>query len=227
MSLKIGDAASMLGVNAKEFSSLGNALERFGGNSDSVSSSIQSLNGHLEAAKHGQGALLEVSKKYGLQVNPYAKPMDTLKSLTKQLSNYSNEQQIQIASQLGLDNSILRAAKDGGKSLEEQIALQEKLGTTTQKDIDISNDFNNSQLQLRDIFSALTRDFARVILPSFTALVDTFSTFINWIREHKQLVIIFFRGHGYCNASSFNHFRTNGNCNSYCFCSTYSSCSGR
>lgn len=192
--VELGKSTSLLGLNVEEVSALGGALERFGGNTDSAVSSIKSLSGHLEQAKQGQGALIEVSRKYGLRVNPFASATDTLKSLGSQMGRFTNQQRLAISQQLGLDESLTRAFADGGVELERQIERQKKWGTATDEDIEISKAFNNAQLDLKDIFGALTRDFARVILPAFTKLVELFSSFIEWVRNHKQLVIIFFTG---------------------------------
>lgn len=190
--VKLNESTSLLGLNVEEVSALGGALERFGGNTDSAISSLKSLNSSLEESKRGQGALVEVSRKYGLSFSPYASATDTLKSLSKQMGRFSDQQRVVIAQQLGLDDSLVRAFKDGGVELEKQIERQKKWGTATEEDVKISKAFNNAQLDLKDIFGALTRGFARVILPSFTKLVELFSSFIEWIRQHKQLVIIFF-----------------------------------
>lgn len=192
--VELGKSTSLLGLNVEEVSALGGALERFGGNTDSAISSIKSLSGHLEQAKRGQGALIEVSRKYGLRVNPFASATDTLKSLGGQMGRFTHQQRLAISQQLGLDESLTRAFADGGVELEKQIERQKKWGTATDEDIEISKKFNNAQLDLKSIFGALTRDFARVILPAFTKLVELFSSFIEWVRNHKQLVIIFFTG---------------------------------
>lgn len=190
--VELGRSTSLLGLNVEEVSALGGALERFGGNTDSAITSIKSLSGHLEQAKRGQGALIEVSRKYGLRVNPFASATDTLKSLGSQMGRFTHQQRLAISQQLGLDESLTRAFADGGKELDKYIQKQKDLGTTTKEDIDLSNKFSNAQLDLKDIFGALTRDFARVILPAFTKLIELFSSFIEWVRKHKQLVVIFF-----------------------------------
>lgn len=192
LNVELGKSTSLLGLNVEEVSALGGALERFGGNTDSAITSIKSLSGHLEQAKLGQGALIEVSRKYGLNVDPFASATDTLKSLGGQMGRFTNQQRLAISQQLGLDDSLTRAFADGGKELDEYIQKQKDLGTTTQEDIDLSNKFSNAQQDVKDIFSALARDFARVILPAFTKLVELFSSFIEWVRNHKQLVVIFF-----------------------------------
>lgn len=181
-----------LGLSAEKTTALGNALKRFGGDTNSVISSIQSLANHLEAAKQGGGALVEASKKFGIGFSPFASAESTLESLVKQMKNYSAQQRVAIAQSLSLDKSLVLAFKDGGSELENLIKKQKELGTTTQRDLEISKNFNNAFLNLKDIFAALMRDFSRVILPSFTKLVKLFGDFIMFLRNHKTLVVGFF-----------------------------------
>jgi len=194
LNVKLSDSTELLGVTAGDAQALGNALERFGGNTDAAIRSLESLTNNLEQAKTGQGALLEVSRKYGLQLDPFASANDTLQSLSGQMGKYTAQQRKAIANQLGLDESLARAFADGGEELNKLIAKQKELGTTTEEDIAISKDFANAQLDLKDMFGALIRDMARVVLPAFTKLVEIFSSFIGWARRHKQVVIGFFVG---------------------------------
>ncbi|EPY7692302.1 phage tail protein, partial [Campylobacter jejuni] len=72
------------------------------------------------------------------------------------------------------------------------VKKQKELGTITDEDLKISNQFNNAILDLKDIFGALTRDLARVVVPIFTKIVETFYSFVEYIRKHKILVLGFF-----------------------------------
>lgn len=192
MTVELNNNAQMIGVTAGELQTLGNAFEYFGGNVESTSSSIKALSGHMEQAKRGQGALIEVSRRYGISINPYASATDSLMSLSKQMGRFTTQQRVAIGQQLGLDDAMIRAFADGGKSLEKQIERQKKWGTTTEEDTKIATEFADTQLDLKFIFQSLTRDLARVILPLFTKLVDIFGKFIEWVKENKTFVVTFF-----------------------------------
>lgn len=190
--VNLGQSIALIGGNAENISAMGNALKRFGGDTDSLINSMKSLNSQLQEAKYGGGALIEVAKKYGVSLNPYTTADKALESLARQMQNYDRNTRVAIASQLGLDESITRAFADGGKDLAKFIEKQKELGTATQEDIKISNNFNNSILDLKDLFNALMRDFGRVVLPAFTKLAELFFNFVNFLRKHKVLVIGFF-----------------------------------
>lgn len=194
LNLKLFDSSSLLKESAGEVQALGNALQRFGGNTEDAISSLSSLQDNLEAAKRGEGSLIEVTKKFGVAFDPYKSASENLKLLAPQLAKMSVSQRKFIGQQLGLSDSIIRAYSDGGKELDKFLAQQERLGTVTEEDKKVSSEFANANLFLGETFQAITRDLARVVLPAFTKLVDLFSEFILWAREHKAVVIGFFAG---------------------------------
>ena len=89
---------------------------------------------------------------------------------------------------------MVRAFADGGKELEQLINKQKKLNIIDPRDEKIAQKFSYALLDLKDIFTALMRDFARVILPSFTKLLNIFTNFIEFLRKHKIFVTAFFAG---------------------------------
>ena len=191
---QLSNAAAITGASVNSINALGGALKRFGGNAESAINAIKSINQHLHEAKFGGGALLEISKKYGVVISKGATAEQTLLNLAKQMGRYDRQTRIAIASQLGLDEAMVRAFSDGGKELEQLINKQKKLNIIDPRDEKIAQKFSYALLDLKDIFTALMRDFARVILPSFTKLLSIFTNFIEFLRKHKIFVTAFFAG---------------------------------
>ena len=191
---QLSNAAAITGASVQSINALGGALKRFGGNADSAINAIKSINQHLHQAKFGGGALLEISKKYGVVISKGATAEQTLLNLAKQMGRYDRQTRIAIASQLGLDEAMVRAFADGGKELEQLINKQKKLNIIDPRDEKIAQKFSYALLDLKDIFTALMRDFARVILPSFTKLLNLFTSFVEFLRKHKIFVTAFFAG---------------------------------
>lgn len=191
---QLGRTSSLLGTNAGEMQAEGNALKRFGGSTEEVVSSLRTMSGLLEEAKKGQGALVETARRYGISFNPMAKAGDSLESIIKQLGRFSTQQQLVIGGQLGLSDSMILASKDGGKALSELIKKQKELGVVTEEDLKVSKKLDNAQMDLKDVFNAITRDLVRLVIPSLSKMTELFSTFVDWIRKHKELVIGFFIG---------------------------------
>lgn len=194
LNLTLSNTSKLTGVNAFELAALGGALTRFGGDTQTAVSAIKSINQHLHEARFGSGALIEVAKKYGLVISKQATAEQTLLSLAKQMGRYDKQTRIAIASQLGLDEAMQLAFADGGKELEQLIQKQKELNLVNPEDIKLTNKLTYAMLDLKDMFSALTRDLARVILPSFTKLLELISGFIDFLRRHKVFVMAFFAG---------------------------------
>ena len=191
---QLSNASAITGASIQSINALGGALKRFGGNAESAINAIKSINQHLHEAKFGGGALLEISKKYGLVISKGATAEQTILNLAKQMGRYDRQTRVAIASQLGLDEAMVRAFADGGQELEQLINKQKKLNIIDPRDEKIAQKFTYALLDLKDIFTALMRDFARVILPSFTKLLNIFTNFIEFLRKHKIFVTAFFAG---------------------------------
>lgn len=192
LNVELADSLALTGGNVENVTAMGQALKRFGGDTNSIINAMKSINGHLQQLKHGGGAFVELARKYGISVNAFDSADKTLLKLGQQLGKYDRQTRISIANTLGFDDSLKRAFADGGKELNKLIQKQKELGVTTEKDLKISQDFFNATQDLKDIFGALMRDFARLVLPSFTKLAETFYKFIKYLREHKHLMIAFF-----------------------------------
>lgn len=193
---KLGHSTSLMGYNVENITAMGGALKRFGGDTQSVITSLNALNSGLHEAKFGGGALIEVAKRYGLSISTSnGKLMSAeqlLKSLSYQLQRYDKQTRVAIASQLGLDESLVRAFSNGGKELQRLIDKQKQFGIITAKDVKISNNFNNAVLDLKDSFSGIVKMFARFVLPLLTKLIKLLTSFVEFMKKHKQFVIAFF-----------------------------------
>lgn len=191
---ELANAQTLTGESMQNIQALGGALKRFGGDTSSAVNAIKTINQHLHDAKFGEGALMDVAKKYGLVVSQGATAEQTILNLAKQMGRYDRQTRVAIASQLGLDEAMQLAFADGGKELEQLIQKQKRLNIVSPEDSKIAQVFNYALLDLQDIFGALMRDFARVILPAFSKLLTIMTDFIDFLRRHKIFVVAFFAG---------------------------------
>ena len=193
---KLGHSTSLMGYNIENLSAMGGALKRFGGDTQSVINSLNALNSGLQDANFGGGALIDVAKRYGLSISTSnGKLMSAeqlLKSLSYQLQRYDKQTRVAIASQLGLDESLVRAFSNGGAELQRLIDKQKQYGIITAKDVRISDNFNNAVLDLKDSFSGVVKMFSRLVLPLLTKLIKLLTSFVEFMKKHKQFVIAFF-----------------------------------
>lgn len=191
---ELANAQTLTGESMQNIQALGGALKRFGGDTASAVNAIKTINQHLHEAKFGEGALIDIAKKYGLVVSKGATAEQTILNLAKQMGRYDRQTRVAIASQLGLDEAMQLAFADGGKELEQLIQKQKRLNIVSPEDSKIAQAFSYALLDLQDIFGALMRDFARVILPAFSKLLGIMTDFIDFLRRHKIFVVAFFAG---------------------------------
>lgn len=187
--LKLAENSQRLGVSAQEIQTLGGALQRYGGNVDSAANSLKSLQGHLEEAKRGGGALVDVAYKYGISVNAYSNSGNALKSIVRQMDRLDVSQKQAVASALGFDDSLTKALMDGSANLEKLIQKQKEYGVVSEADIKKSKAFNEAWLDLQDTFSSLVRDIGALFLPIITKIVNLATGFVKIIKEHKPMVV--------------------------------------
>lgn len=192
--MQIANAQALLGGGAKELSAMTNALKRFGGDTNTAIGALKTMQGHLNELKFGGGALVTLAQKYGISISAYSKADKALLGLAKQMQGYSRESKLAIMQTLGLDESMQRAFMDGGKELDRLIKKQYALGTASEADLKISQDFNNAILDLKDIFSALAREMLRGIMPLIKGFVDLLYKFVEILRKNKVFVTAFFVG---------------------------------
>lgn len=192
--MQIANAQALLGGTASELSAMTNALKRFGGDTNTAIGALKTMQGHLNELKFGGGALVTLAQKYGISISAYSKADKALLGLAKQMQGYSRESKLAIMQTLGLDESMQRAFMDGGKELDRLIKKQHALGTASERDLKISQDFNNAILDLKDIFSALAREMLRGIMPLIKGFVDLLYKFIEILRKNKVFVTAFFVG---------------------------------
>ena len=194
----LDNSTAIMGYNVEWVANYGNALKRFGGDTNSVVSTLNNLNQHLQDVKFGGGALIEVAKKYGIAfTNSNGSLMNAetlLGSLANQMQRYDKQTRVAIANQLGLDESMQRAFLDGGKELNNLIKKQKELGLVTKDDLKASSEFSRVMLDFKDIFTYLSRLLARTFLPVLTNILKGIISFVEFLKRHKEFVKIFFAG---------------------------------
>lgn len=195
---KVGHASNLMGYSTENVYALGNALKRFGGNTDSAISSLNSLSNALQEARYGGGALIDVGRKYGITFlnanGQLMKSEELLLSLGKQMQGLDNLSKVEIGQKLGLDQATILALKDGGASLEALIKRQKDLGSITEQDYRVAQEFSNVWEEIKETFAGLSFMIGRFILPIVKKLSEGMVSFIDFIKKHKVVVVGFFAG---------------------------------
>lgn len=182
------------GISVESIQILGNTLEHFGGNVETAKSSLLSLNSSIEQAKWGQGSLIEVSRKYGLQLfntNGTMKNSEQLlKSIANTMSNYSKSTQMEIGKALGLDNSLIALLQSGSKEIDNLMSKSSKYGIMSAKDTKAMAQFKSTLIEIRQVMSSVGMVIIRYITPPLKAMVNGIRAFVDMVAQNKRIVIV-------------------------------------
>lgn len=195
---KVGHVSNLMGYSTENVYALGNALKRFGGNTDSAITSLNSLSNALQEARFGGGALVEVARKFGINFlksnGELMTSEELLISLGKQMQGLDRLSKIEVGRKLGLDQATLLSIANGSDELEKLIKRQKQLGTITSQDYKIAQEFGNVWEEIKESFAGLSFMVGRFILPVIKKLSEGMVGFIDFIKKHKVVVVGFFAG---------------------------------
>lgn len=80
----------------------------------------------------------------------------------------------------------------GRREVEELIRRQKELGTVNERDAQIAAEYNDALDEMGHVFRVLFSRIAGDVLPAMTWLVEKFTAFGLWAREHKGFLYGFF-----------------------------------
>jgi hypothetical protein len=173
---ELGNISKALGVNASELDAWSNAVQRTGG---SAAGFQQSLNG--------------IAKHFGVSAGIALKTLPQLADAFKRLGNFRAQYYGKL---LGIDEATILLLQQGRREVEAVIARQKELGAVTEKDIEIANKYKIANLELSLAFRSLYLSLAQDVVPILTKAYEKLVPVIQYIRDHKDLVIGAFIGIG-------------------------------
>lgn len=198
LNTEIDKTSTLLGANAQDVAGAVNAFGMLGVESAEVASSLGALGNAFHEAKFGGGALIEVSKKYGLSLGSIRGGMKNagavLERLTSQIGKYSAQTQKAILSQLGFGENMQYAFMSAGDSLKQLLKEQMEQDKNVARDLELSKKFKMAMARVNNEFLKLKNAFARFVIPLLTVLAEKFLKFIDFLKRHKLVIASFFAG---------------------------------
>lgn len=167
---------------------LGFALARSGGQADSMTSSLRQLAIVSAEANRGVGAGIEVFGILGVSVQDAKGQLKSVSELmleiSGQLKGLDRSKQIELASKLGLTDSI-RLLQQGPDAIRELIAEAKALGVTTEEDAALSIKFQDSLINLWRIVKQGTRLLTKELVPAMTKINEEFT---DWWKINRDMI---------------------------------------
>lgn len=173
---ELGNVSRALGVNASELDAWGNAVQRTGGTAQGFQQSLRGLAQHF-----GTSAAIAL------------KALPQLAGVFQRLGNFRAQQYGKI---LGLDESTILLLQQGRREVESIIRRQKELGTVNVVNTEVARKYSIANSELNIAFRSLYLTLGQTAIPALTKLYNILIPIVEYIKNHKDLVIGAFIGIG-------------------------------
>jgi len=183
-----GKLADEIGDSVENIDALQFALQRSGGTADGMSSTLQNLAIRASEASRGIGSGVEAFGLLGISVtdaNGKLKPTsDLLLEISEQFETLDKAKQIELADKLGVRDSI-RLLQQGKASITDLVDEAKLLGVTTEEDVAIAAEFQDSLTNLWQIVKQVSRTLSKVFTPILNEIVTSFT---DWWKVNREII---------------------------------------
>lgn len=195
LSEEVGRTAQRIGIGANELNTWQLAVERAGGSSEGLTSTLQKLSDQLrQVSIWGRGEVVYSFGRLGISVRDANGNLRTSTELLTELSGLAERigsaRFITIAERMGIDRATIDLLLQGREAV--QASLQELSGMAVEDgDVKVAMDFNRAWLALSRTVERFAAIFIRRILPVFTKGINTVTEWINVLRRNQPFLISF------------------------------------
>ncbi|RDU62828.1 hypothetical protein CQA53_08965 [Helicobacter didelphidarum] len=185
--------SDLTGISASETQTLGEVLEKFGGNTQSAQTNLQAMQKAMYEASQGGDALINFQKKFGkgidLQGGQITDIRKAILQFAESFKGLSKQQAIAKARAEGFTDDFVLALQEGGSALADMLDNQAKLNLTTAEDAKTMRNFSNVIADLRQILMKVAMMIAKVVLPPLQFMAKAFTKFFTFIQGNKRIVL--------------------------------------
>lgn len=184
----LGKFSETLGVTADDVSALGNAVAREGGSFESYLSQLENLEKLRAGLLVGDAEFISIAGKAGIDTTELIAARDATEaylSLANQFQGMNQQQRLNAANALGLDDASIRLLSRGREGVEDIADAQRKMRPVTQSMIETSREFNTQLHDLVQNAGGVTDQISDTLLP---AIVDITEGVNDWFAANDKLI---------------------------------------
>lgn len=147
--------------------------KKFGGNENSISSTMMGISSQIEEMRFGQVPMQEVAARYGISLPTTKDPEKFLLHLAKALEGRRPEQQRQIGRQMGFSEDIIRMLQLGYGGLSAELGrAQVKLNSSQ---LEKADQLNKAMTEVQEQFSAIALNLGSDLAPMILEISKMFA----------------------------------------------------
>lgn len=166
---ELANFEAQTGIAAEEVSYLGHALNEFGGNTQDAKADLDNLQKAFQDSLQGQGALINATKKYNIQVSNQGGKLQnieqTYRELQKSVEKYDKATQNQILKEMGLTDASIRLIQNK-KDLESTFTTTNNK-VITQDEIQAGKEFNVMLGEIKQMIQKIIAVGLKSLMPVF------------------------------------------------------------
>ena len=175
-------------LSARSIAELGFAMGEFGGNAQTAAHMIQNLQQQITTLRTtGGGALLQANMIYGVGIS--TDPVKMMENIARRMESLTAAQRMDLGRMLGLDNATILLLSKGVKNLREEMERAKKYTFVDDKTVEQAHEFNRTFEEFSAVLSSIGATIASTILPYATDLIAFGRDALEYLREHKVLML--------------------------------------
>lgn len=187
MGMSISNFSNMTGIAVEDISTLGAALERFGGDSESAKNSLQSLQQGLSLAEWGQGDLLQTSAMYGVNLfnddGSIKNAQQLLMGLADDFTHLTKAQQFSLGQKLGLDESTIQLLQQGKENIDSILSEVSSQGVIDARQAIEAKKFALEINKLKRNLATLGRSIATSVMPVLQEFTKILTKIVDFLKQ--------------------------------------------
>lgn len=167
----LGKFGETFGLTANDIMGFGNALSQEGGSLESFMSQIENIERLRAGLQVGDAGFISLAGKAGIDTGPLIAATDATEaylSLANQFQDMTQQQRLNAASALGLDEASIRLLSSGRDAVEATIAKFQNIRPITDDMTKGAAEFNRQWLEAEQNVGGVADAISREILPVLT-----------------------------------------------------------
>jgi len=183
-----GKMADQIGISVEDLDAWQHAATLAGGSADGMANSLEQLSIRASEASRGTGSGVEAFGLLGVSaLDAQGNLKDTTQlmlEVSEAMVGMDRAKQIELADKLGLKDSI-RLLQAGPSAIRGMIAETKELGVVTDKDAQISAEFNDALADKMQIMKQVARIINRELAPFLTKQLKLTK---EWWKANRALI---------------------------------------
>lgn len=184
----LGKFGEVFGVTASDVMAFGNAMRIEGGTLEGFMSQLSQLEQFRAGLAVGDAGFLAQAGRAGLDVTGLVEAQSATEGfleLADQFQAMSQQQRLNAATALGLDEATIRLLSRGRSSIEDLVEAQRKLRPITEEMTEAARIFNEETKNLGNNLGGIADQISVKLLPQISNVVAGMN---DWIGANRKLI---------------------------------------